>query len=125
MINIVTYPDLLFTDATSILLVHPSDRLQNQVQDFLSKHDDPVNLYFYNEDGYNKDVVNWMLSVNKQCDYTIVDVDECSIHVRDLLSYILWSRRSYWFSKSNTSIYRHISSNQVYNLDFLTNEATN
>lgn len=125
MINIVTYPDLLFTDAQSILVLHPGQPLQQELQDYLSNSNYPVNLYFYSESEYNVDVVNWMLSVFKQCDYAIADIDNCPCHVRDLLSYILWHRKSYWLSNSQDSIYNHISSNQVYNLDFLNQEVAN
>lgn len=119
-INIVTYPDILHNSALSLVLVFPTRELLTSIQDsFLRTFSDDVNLYLFDRLEYNKDEVNWLLSVSKLSEYTIIDTDNTALYLRDLLSHLIARQNTYWFCKSNESIYKHISSNQVYNLDFL------
>ena len=89
-INIVTPPDLLFNDSLQLLLVYPSKSLQDELQDtFLAQSNNDVNVYVYDKPVYDKDEITWLLSVFKQCDVAIVDVDNASTWCRDLASYII------------------------------------
>ena len=119
-INIVTSPDVLFNDSLQLLLVYPSKILQDELQDtFLAQSDDDVNVYVYDKPVYDKDEVKWLLSVFKQCDIAIIDVDNTSSWCRDLASYMIAKNKTYWLTNSQDSVYNSLSSNKIYNLDFL------
>lgn len=119
-IKIITAPDILFNDSIQILLVSPSKSLQKELQDkFLAKVDDDVNVYYYNDDDYNKENIKWLLSVFKISDLTIIDLDNCSSHTRDLASYMIGKNKTYWLTNANETVYNSISENRVYTLDFM------
>lgn len=111
---------MLFNDSLQLLLVYPSKQLQNELQDkFLANTDTDVNVYVYDKSVYDKDEVKWLLSVFKQCDVAIVDVDNISSWVRDLLGYMIGKNKTYWLTNGQDSVYNSLSNNRVYNLDFL------
>jgi len=119
-INIVTPPDMLFNDSLQLLLVYPSKQLQDELQNnFLSSADLDINLYVYDKPVQDKKELEWMLSVFKQCDVAIIDVDNMSPWARDLASYMIAKNKTYWLTNSQDSVYNGLSSNRVYNLDFL------
>jgi hypothetical protein len=119
-INIVTSPDVLFNDSLQLLLVYPSKPLQDELQDkFLAQSDDDVNVYVYDKPVHDKDEVTWLLSVFKQCDVAIIDIDNTSPWCRDLASYMIAKNKTYWLTNSQDSVYNSLSSNKIYNLDFL------
>jgi hypothetical protein len=119
-INIVTSPDVLFNDSLQLLLIYPSKILQDELQDtFLAQSDDDVNVYVYDKPIYDIDEVKWLLSVFSQCDVAIIDVDNASSWCRDLASYMIAKNKTYWLTNSQDSVYNSLSSNKIYNLDFL------
>jgi hypothetical protein len=119
-INIVTPPDMLFNDSLQLLLIYPSKQLQDELQDkFLANTGVDVNLYLYDKPVNDKDEVNWLLSVFKQCDVAVIDIDNTSPWCRDLASYMIAKNKTYWLTNSQDSVYNSLSSNKIYNLDFL------
>ena len=119
-INIVTPPDMLFNDSLQLLLIYPSKQLQDELQDkFLANTGVDVNLYLYDKPVNDKDEVNWLLSVFKQCDVAVIDVDNTSPWCRDLASYLIAKNKTYWLTNSQDSVYNSLSNNRVYNLEFL------
>ena len=125
-INIVTAPDMLFNDSLQLLLVYPSKQIQDELQNnFLTNIEVDVNIYVYDKPVYDKKEVEWLLNVFKQCDTTIVDIDNTSPWARDLLSYMIAKNKTYWLTNSQDSVYNSLSNNKVYNLDFLSNIGDN
>lgn len=111
---------MLFNDSFQLLIIYPSKQLQDELQhNFLASTDININVYVYDKPVYTKEEVNWLLSIFKQCDVAIVDVDNTSPWVRDLLSYIIAKPKTYWLTNSQDSVYNRLSNNKVYNLDFL------
>jgi len=111
---------MLFNDSLQILLVYPSKQIQDELQNkFLANTNADVNLYVYDKPVYTKDEVDWMLSVFKQCDIAIIDVDNTSPWARDILSYMIAKNKTYWLTNSQDSVYNSLSNNKVYNLEFL------
>ena len=111
---------MLFNDSIQLLLLYPSKTLQDELQDkFLANTDIDVNVYVYDKPVYTKEEVDWVLSVFKQCDTVIIDVDNTSPWIRDLSSYMIAKSKTYWLTNSQDSVYNSLSNNKVYNLDFL------
>ena len=117
---------MLFNDSLQLLLVYPSKQLQDELQNnFLSNTNIDINIYVYDKPVYDKNEIEWLLSVFKQCDTAIVDVDNTSPWVRDLSSYMIAKSKTYWLTNSQDSVYNSLSNNKVYNLDFLSNIGDN
>jgi len=111
---------MLFNDSFQLLLVYPSKQVQDELQNnFLTNADLDINLYVYDKPVQDKKEVEWLLSVFKQCDVAIVDVDNMSPWARDLASYMIAKSKTYWLTNSQDSVYNNLSNNKVYNLDFL------
>ena len=111
---------MLFNDSLQLLLIYPSKQIQDELQNnFLLNTNIDVNIYVYDKPVYDKNELEWLLSVFKQCDIAIVDVDNTSSWARDLLSYMIAKNKTYWLTNSQDSVYNSLSNNKVYNLDFL------
>ena len=111
---------MLFNDSLQLLLVYPSKPLQDELQDkFLATTGVDVNLYIYDKPVYDKDELEWLLSVFNLCNVAIIDVDNASTWARDLASYMIAKNKTYWLTNSQDSVYNSLSSNKIYNLDFL------
>ena len=119
-INIITPPDILFNDAYTMLLVYPSKPLQEELQDtFLSSTKMDVNVYYFDQANYTKQDVDWLLNIFKMSELTIVDVDNTAPWAKDLLGYMIAKTKTYWLTNGQDSVYNSLSSNKIYNLDFL------
>ena len=117
---------MLFNDSLQLLLIYPSKQIQDELQNnFLLNTNIDVNIYVYDKPVYDKNELEWLLSVFKQCDIAIVDVDNTSSWARDLLSYMIAKNKTYWLTNSQDSVYNSLSNNKVYNLDFLSNIGDN
>ena len=129
-INIVTYPDQLYNDGYEILLLYPSQQVLRDLQkNFLAHYVDNANVYIYDKEIYVKEELDWMLTTLKCADVVIADIDNSFPFFRDMLSYIVAKDKTYWLTNADKSVYNHISSNRIYNLEFLlpsgeTNEET-
>ena len=111
---------MLFNDSFQLLIVYPSKQLQDELQDtFLANSALDVNVYVYDKPVQVKEEIDWLLSVFKQCDNAILDIDNSSPWTRDLLSYMIAKNKTYWLTNSHDSVYNSLSNNKVYNLDFL------
>jgi len=111
---------MLFNDSLQLLLVYPGKQLQDELQNnFLANSNVDINIYVYDKPVYDKKEIEWVLSVFKQSDVTIIDVDNTSSWARDLLSYMIAKNKTYWLTNSQDSVYNSLSNNKVYNLDFL------
>lgn len=121
-INLITPPDKLYTDAFNLLLVHPRIEIQTELQNqILPNFDFSTNIYYYDKKIYNKEDIDWLLSIFHMSSAVIVDVDNSSIHIKDLCSYFIAKPKTYWLTNSIDNVYNHLSPNRIYNLSFLLN----
>lgn len=104
------------------MLIYPSANLKNELQDkFLEKYNGDVNVYVFDKEVYNKDEIVWLLKVFKSVDIALIDVDNTRSFFRDMLAYLIAKNKTYWLTNAVDSVYSILSSNQIYNLDFLIN----
>ena len=47
MINLITPPDILYNKTTSILLIHPSKTVKEQLNDVLKDVQQDIDIYLY------------------------------------------------------------------------------
>tara|TARA_B100000780_G_scaffold263511_1_gene217443 strand:+ start:773 stop:1168 length:396 start_codon:yes stop_codon:yes gene_type:complete len=118
-INIITPPDWIFNDAVQVLLVFPSEELQTSVQEHLVDIEDDINIYVYDKEVYSDNDTDWLLTVFKMSDITIIDVDMVKPYLRDLLSYMIAKPKTYWLTKGENRVYNKLSNNRFNDFKFL------
>ena len=119
-IKIITAPDILYNDSIQILLISPSKDLQKELQDkYLATSDDDVNVYYFNDNEFDKENLKWLLSVFKMSDITIIDIDNSPSYLKDILGYMIGKNKTYWLTNAQEVVYNLISDNRIYTLDFL------
>jgi len=121
-INIISFPDKLYNDSLSVLVLYPSLSVQSDLQAWLLKLESTsVNVYVYSEENYIEENFKWLLDVFKFSDLVIIDVDYISKHsnVEKILSYMISKPKTYWLTNHQHLVYSLISNNRVYDLSFL------
>lgn len=119
-INLITYPDKLFSDSLHLLLINPSNDLKNNLQkDFLKDAKCNINCYLFENIKPTAAEIDWLLSVFYKSNITIIDVDNTGSNIKDLTSYFIAKPKTYWLTNSTESVYTYISNKRIYNLDFL------
>ena len=73
MINLITPPDILYDQNTSILLVHPSQKIKEQLNEVLKDVEQDINIYLYEAE----DEEQWMLNLHRMCEYVVIDIYNC------------------------------------------------
>ena len=119
-INIITAPDKIFSDARSILLIHPGSAVLNELQSgFLTHTTEDINLYHYDKNVYSPENLDWLLSAFHYCNTCIINIDIVDPAVRMMISYFIAKPKTYWLTNDDNPVYNHISNKRVYNLEFL------
>jgi len=114
-ITLITPPDKIFNQNKSILLVYPSEHTRESVQTFLAEAKDPFNIYLYTEE---KDI-DWLLSVHKFADISILDLDNFPPELNKIAAYLISNAKTYWLTKGEHLYYNKLSIKRVYDFDFL------
>jgi len=117
-IVLITPPDKLFNQNASCLLIYPSESVRKETQEILASSKNGQNIYIYNVDEENIDV-DWLLSVAKMSDLVILDLDNCTPHVRALASYLVSLPHTYWLTSDDWMLYNKLSPNRIYGLDVI------
>ena len=55
MINLITPPDILYNQNKSILLVHPSNKIKEQLNDVLKNIEQDIDIYLYEKTEEERD----------------------------------------------------------------------
>ena len=121
-INLITPPDKLYNQAGSILLVYPTEAIKLELHNFFNKNrtsDTNIYIYSINNDEHQ---FEWLLDVHKFCDLCIIDLDNLSIDLKCIESYLISFSKTYWLSQGTNLLYNKLSQNKIYNLDFLENK---
>lgn len=116
-ITLITPIDKLYTSEPSILLVYPTTKVKEQLQDVLSEIDNNVHIYLYELEKDHE--IEWLFDVQGLCDLTVIDVDNCPSTVRDLVSFMISKDSTYWLTNGTGTYYNVISKNRIFDLDFL------
>ena len=115
MINLITPPDILYNKTTSILLIHPSKLIKEQINDVLKDVDRDINIYLHETDEEHE----WVLNLHRMCEFVIIDVDNCSPLIKDAISYFISFPNTFWLTNGDNMYYNSISNKRIYNLDWI------
>ena len=117
-IKVITPPDILHNSDPNILLIYPSADLKEEFQTIIQDWDINFNLYIYSQPAHDHDL-DWLLTLVKMCDKTIMDLDQCDSQVRELASYIISHTDTYWLTNAVETVYNKLSMNRIYDLQQL------
>ena len=117
-IKVITPPDILHNSDPNILLIYPSAELKEEFQTIIQDWDINFNLYIYSQPAHDHDL-DWLLTLVKMCDKTIMDLDQCDSQVRELASYIISHTDTYWLTNAVETVYNKLSMNRIYDLQQL------
>ena len=116
-ITLITPPDKIFNKNTSIFLLYPSQKMKADIQQFLSEATSKFNVYMY--ENIEDHDIDWVLSVHKMADYVIIELEQLPLEIKQLESFLISHSNTYWLTNGENMYYNKISTNKVYNLDFL------
>ena len=118
-VNVITPPDILYTQVETFLLIQPSTEIRQQFQLLIKDFERPMNVYLYDPKNDSEQNYEWLLNVSKIVDYTIMDIDNCDPTVRNLASYIVSLPNTFWLTNDEITPYNKLSVKRIYNLDWL------
>ena len=104
------------------LLIKPSNFIKEQFQTILSKSLDDLNVFIYDNDDMD---ISWLLSIAIQADCVIIDIDNCDPLTQKFVTFILAQPNAYYITSDETTPYRLISKNRIYNLDWIVEQIKN
>jgi hypothetical protein len=113
-INLITSPDILFDNTTSILLVNPNNDIKENLNDILKNITDDLNLYLYEEDIHND--IDWLINVARSVDYIILNVDGCD-STRWIVGFLLGMNKTFYLTTEEQMQYNIVNVNRVYDLN--------
>ena len=117
-ITLITPPDKIFNQNINIFLLYPSEKIKNDLQDFLASSTQSINVYIYeNQEEHD---IDWLLSVHKMSEVVITELDNLPTEIKQIESYLISQSNTYWLTKGENMFYNKLSVNRIYNLDFLT-----
>ena len=113
VLNLITYPDKLFNDNTSLLLVNPSDTIKENFNHYAQKFESNINLYLFE----NKvEELGWLIEVAQTVDHIVLDIDNTKIDPW-IIGYLLSFGKTFYLTNTPESVYNVINNNRIYELN--------
>lgn len=115
-ITLITPPDLFENDSYSVLFMHLSENDQQIVSEWLAESniDKHINVYFYD----HEIDLPWLFHALNRCDYKFIDLDERNEVTKELSSYIIGKKNTFYkTSEENTSaIFHYLNQDRITNI---------
>ena len=113
VLNLITYPDKLFNDNTSLLLINPNDTIKENFNHYAQKFESNINLYLFE----NKvEELGWLLEVAQTVDHIVLDIDNTKIDLW-IIGYLLSFGKTFYLTNTPESVYNVINNNRIYELN--------
>jgi len=110
-ITLITPPDKLLNNNTSILLVKPSDELKVDLNEKLKNLEIDLNIYLYENENEG-----WLIEAVNIVDHIILDIDNIVIN-QWVIGYILAQNKTFYLTKEPVSVYNTINVNRIYDIN--------
>lgn len=121
-INLITPPDKLYNENKSLLLISPSNKIKESLQDVLATIQNDVNVYLYELIEHDYD---WLFSIVNSCNICILDCDNLDVELKKIESYLISKNNVFWLTNSSVMQYTYISNQRVFDLEWLKGEIEN
>lgn len=118
-VNLITYPDQIFSDTFKILFITKNHTLKDEIQSYIADSKLDIDIYLTEESRLDNKQIDWIFNTFNMCNICILDLDTANPQIRQLASYFIAKSKTYYLTNEVDSLYNHISNRQVYNLDFL------
>ena len=105
---LITPPDKIYNKNSNLLLIYPSDGIKHEIQEILQETNESWNLYLFEETNTNENI-SWLLDMHRICNISIIDIDNTSSSLRDLISYFISFTNTYWRSQGENFLYNKLS----------------
>tara|TARA_B100000683_G_C12347622_1_gene497471 strand:- start:187 stop:576 length:390 start_codon:yes stop_codon:yes gene_type:complete len=112
IINLITAPDKLLNNNTSILLVNPSDTVKEQFNHHAKQFKAPINLYLYEN---IEEQLGWLFDIIPAVDYIVLDTDNTLIE-HWIIGYILQFDKTFYLTNKPDRLYNVINVNRIFEL---------
>ena len=113
-INLITPPDKLKNDLSSVLIVNPDQGIKQQFNDVAKQIKKDFNLYMFEEEvGVDTD---WLLDVANYVDYILINIDECKA-TQWAVGHLLRFPNSWYMTKNDHVPYKKININRIFDLE--------
>jgi hypothetical protein len=122
-INVITPPDVLHNQATSILAIQPSEDTRMKLQNVIGDTNIAINLYLYDASITGNNIA-WLLNIARLANYIIIDLDLLTQEERRFASYLISLPQSFYLTNDETTQYNLLSANRIYDLDWLSQKLT-
>lgn len=118
-ILLITPPNKIHNQSTSVLLIHPSAAVKNQTHNILAETEHNVNVYIYDPVFDEQIDLDWLLDVSRFCNTVIFDLDNASESTRQIASFLISLPNVYWLTSATNTCYTKLSVNRIYDLEIL------
>lgn len=118
-VNLITYPDQIFSDTIKLLFISKNSSLKDELQSYIAKGNVDMDIYLTEERILDNQQIDWLFNVFNMCNICVLDLDSANPQIRQLASYFIAKPKTYYLTNEVDSLYNHISNRQVYNLEFL------
>lgn len=112
IINLITAPDKLLNQDTSVLLVNPSDSVKDQFNHHAKQFKAPINLYLYEN---TEEQLGWLFDTIPAVDYIVLDTDNTIIE-QWIIGYILQFDKTFYLTNKPDRLYNVINVNRIFEL---------
>tara|TARA_B100000900_G_C20467390_1_gene669856 strand:+ start:68 stop:460 length:393 start_codon:yes stop_codon:yes gene_type:complete len=112
LLNLITCPDKLLNDNSSLLLVNPNDSVKENFNHFAQKFEQDVNLYLYEN---KEEEIAWLLEVSQVVDHIVLDIDNTKISPW-IIGYLLGFGKTFYLTNTPDSVYNVVNNNRIYEL---------
>ena len=116
-VYLITPPDIVRNHNFSLLLVHPSKQMREDLTAIVEPYNISMNLYMYDEELPRYD---WLLNIAKMSDIVVIDIDNCPPETREIVPYLLGQSNLYWLTQGENLVYNTLSTNRIYSLEWIT-----
>ena len=122
-LNLITAPDKLLNENSSILIINPSVSLKQEFNNKAKHFEKDVNVYMFETlDPDDPSDLKWLIEVANYVDIIILDING-TFKDRWLIGYILNKNNCYYiWNTSDVFGYHLINQNKIYDLEFLPNK---
>ena len=120
-ILLITPPDKIFNQNKSCLLIYPTEAVKREAQAILADLTESYNVYVYDISEEHEHDVDWLLTVSRYADVTVLDIDNSDSKIKNIASYLVSLPRTYWLTIEDNSCYHLLSPNRIWGLDSIRN----
>jgi len=117
-INLITPPDKLYSQNSSILLINPSEGLRLELQALLQNTKQHFDIYLYEVNTDNHEFT-WLLDVHRIVTWCILELENLPLEIKKIESYLISFGNTYYITQGEDILFNLISNNKIYSLDQL------